>query len=134
MDNPTEELRILILEDVPAEAELEEIELREAGLVFSALRVDTREAFERALAEFKPGIVLADYRLPDFTGVEALDLVRKEDKDTPFILLSGTIGEEIAVQSLRAGATDYVLKQKRERLPSAIQRAVAPLLRRARSS
>jgi PAS domain S-box-containing protein len=125
-------LRILHLEDNPLDSQLVRDQLDLAGVAAELTLVSTRADFLAAIAKTKWDLILADYRLPDFTGVEALDLVRKEDKDTPFILLSGTIGEEIAVQSLRAGATDYVLKQKRERLPSAIQRAVAEVAERAR--
>ena len=77
-------------------------------------------------------MILADYRLPNFTGIEALKLVREKLPHTPFILLSGTIGELAAIESLKAGATDYVLKQNRERLPSSIVRAVAEAAERAR--
>ena len=72
MDQSVENIRILMLEDVPSDAELEEMELREAGLVFTSLRVDTREGFEQALDSFKPDIILADCRLPAYSGRDAL--------------------------------------------------------------
>ncbi len=127
-----QKLRILHLEDNPLDSQLVRDQLDLAGVAAELTLVSNRADFLAAIAKTKWDLILADYRLPDFTGVEALEIVRKEDRDTPFILLSGTIGEEIAVQSLRAGATDYVLKQKRERLPSAIQRAVAEVAERVR--
>ena len=77
-------------------------------------------------------LVLADYKLPDFNGLDALKLVRKKFPLLPFILMSGTIGEQAAIESLKAGATDYILKQKRDRLPSAVRRAVVEAGERAR--
>jgi PAS domain S-box-containing protein len=127
-----EMLRILHLEDNPLDSQLVRDQLAMAGVAAELTLVTTRTDFLAAIKKTKWDLILADYKLPDFTGVEALNLVRKDDKDTPFILLSGTIGEDIAVASLKAGATDYVLKQKRERLPSCIQRAVAEVAERAR--
>ncbi|HUV52390.1 MAG TPA: response regulator, partial [Dehalococcoidia bacterium] len=88
------ELRILILEDVPADAELEEHELRKAGLVFTSKIVDTREAFLKALDELIPDIILADYDFPVFNGLEALEIVKERCPEVPFILVTGRVGEE----------------------------------------
>ncbi len=119
------ELRILILEDVPSDAELEESELQDAGLVPSILRVDTREAFERALDEFKPSMVLADYRLPAYNGREALEYTRRNHPQVPVIMVTGVIGDEAAVELLKLGAKDYVLKDSLARLAPAIKRALS---------
>jgi PAS domain S-box-containing protein len=94
--------------------------------------VHDREGFVQALNEGQWDLVLADYKLPDYNGLDALKLVRKKFPHLPFILMSGTIGELAAIESLKAGATDYILKQKRERLPSAVRRAVAEAGERAR--
>src|SRR5512141_2519028 len=91
------ELRILILEDVPTDAELEENELRDAGLTFSLLRVDTRDAFEQALGEFKPNIVIADYRLPAYSGRDALEYTRRTHPHIPVVMATGALGDEAAV-------------------------------------
>ncbi len=119
------ELRILILEDVQSDAELEEAELRDAGLACTTLRVDTREAFERALEEFKPTVVLVDYRLPAYSGREALEYTRSTHPDIPVILATGAIGDEAAVEMLKLGAKDYVLKDRLARLAPAIRRALS---------
>ena len=118
------ELRILILEDVPADAELIERELRKGGIVFSSRRVETKEDFQKELRDFMPDIILADYSLPTFSGLSALLIVKKESPDVPFILVSGAIGEELAVKMLKEGATDYVLKSRLSHLVPAVNRAL----------
>ncbi len=125
MDKPLEDLRILLLEDVPSDAELEEAELRDAGLAFRALRVDTRMAFEQALDEFKPDIILADYRLPNYNGREALEYVRRTHPYIPCIMVTGALGDEAAVELLKLGARDYILKDSLARLAPAIQRTMS---------
>jgi len=127
MDQPSEKtgLRILMLEDVPSDAELEQSGLRDAGLVFTALRVDTREAFERALDEFKPDIVLADNSLPAYNGLEALEYVRHKHPQIPVIFVTGSLGDVAAVEMLKLGARDYVLKDELVRLAPAIKRSVS---------
>lgn len=125
MHNSGEELRILILEDMPSDAELEEYQLRDSGLVFTALRVDTRTEFERALESFSPDIVLADYRLPQYSGREALEYTRRTHPDIPVIMVTGMLGDEAAVELLKMGAHDYLLKNNLVRLPSAVQRALS---------
>ncbi len=119
------ELRILMLEDAPSDAELEESELREAGLVFTLLRVDTREAFEQALDEFKPNVVLADYRLPAYSGRDALEYTRRTHPQIPVIMVTGALGDEAAVELLKLGAKDYVLKDRLARLAPAVKRALS---------
>jgi PAS domain S-box-containing protein/putative nucleotidyltransferase with HDIG domain len=125
MDIPVEELRILLLEDVPSDAALEEGTLRDAGLVFTLLRVAKREAFERALDEFKPHIVLADYRLPAYNGHDALVYIRRTHPWVPVIIVTGSLGDEAAVELLKEGARDYVLKGHLARLVPAIKRAIS---------
>ncbi len=125
MDQSGEELRILILDDTPSDAELEEIELRDAGLAFTMLRVDTRKAFERALDEFKPNIVLADYKLPAYNGREALEYTQRMHPQIPVIMVTGAVGDEVAVELLKQGAKDYVLKDRLARLAPAIERVLS---------
>lgn len=117
-------LHILLLEDSPADAELNERMLRKAGIVFHSLRVDTLDAFTAALDTFHPDIILADYRLLGFTGLDALAIASRKAPQTSFILVSGVMGEELAVSSIRQGATDYILKDRLARLPEAVQRAL----------
>ncbi len=126
MDLPGEnqQSRILILEDVPTDAELMENALREAGLSFASRRVDTRDSFVQALAEFDPNIVLADYQLPSFDGRSALQIVQKTHPEVPVIVVSGVLGEG-AVYLLKEGARDYVLKDNLARLAPSIRRALA---------
>ncbi|MGE0130838.1 MAG: sigma 54-interacting transcriptional regulator [Blastocatellales bacterium] len=118
------ELRILILEDIAAHAELMERELRKAGMIFSAKRVATRAAFIAALGDFNPDLILADYSLPSFDGAAALSIAREQRPDAPFVFVSGAIGEELAIETLKQGATDYVLKQRLARLAPAARRAL----------
>jgi PAS domain S-box-containing protein len=116
--------RILMVEDNPLDAELIERELRRAGLDFSGPRVDAESAFRDALESTDPDVILADYNLPGFDGVSALKIAKSLVPETPFIFVSGSIGEERAVQTLREGATDYILKDRLSRLPAAITRAL----------
>jgi len=118
-----EKLRILLLEDVSTDAELAERELRNAKISFSTTRVATKEAYLAELTS-KPDIILADYSLPGFSGGEALALAREKCADIPFVFVSGAIGEERAIESLKQGATDYVLKQRLSRLVPAVKRAL----------
>ena len=118
-------LRILHLEDEADDAELVQAALRGDGLQCDIRNVDTRGAFLEALTRDRPDIVLSDFSLPEIDGLTALALVRERAPDVPFILVSGTLGEEAAVESLRSGATDYVLKHRLVRLAPAVRRAVA---------
>ncbi|MBK1640406.1 histidine kinase [Chromatium okenii] len=120
----SEQLRILLLEDHPADAELIERFLKKSGLVLLAQRVDQREPFLTALNDFRPDAILADYSLPQFDGLQALALVRQRDPDLPFIFVTGALGEEGAVELLCKGANDYVLKHLLTRLPMALERAL----------
>ncbi|HLZ97459.1 MAG TPA: response regulator, partial [Steroidobacteraceae bacterium] len=118
------ETKILMLEDVPEEAELLERELHKAGLAFVARRVQTRSAFIDALRQFEPDVILADSKLPAFDGRSALQIVRQKDPLLPVIMVTGALGDEAAVEFLIAGAIDYVLKDRLARLPPAVQRAL----------
>ena len=117
-------LRILILEDLPSDAELMVYELRQAGIAHSYRRVADREHFVAALAENWPDLILSDFHLPSFDGLEALALAQATCPDTPFIFVSGAMGEEVAIDTLKRGATDYVLKDRLSRLGPAVQRAL----------
>ena len=125
-------LHILHLEDNPADSLLVRDQLASEEVAADVRHVACRADFVRALDEGPWDLVLADYKLPDYNGLEALKLVRQKFPLLPFILISGTIGEQAAIESLKAGATDYVLKQKRDRLPAAVRRAVAEATERAR--
>jgi len=125
-------LQILHLEDNPADAMLVRDQFAHDELAADVRNVATKDDFVQALDDGRWDLVLADYKLPDYNGLDALKLVRQKFPNLPFILMSGTIGEQAAIESLKAGATDYVLKQKRDRLPSAVRRAVAEAAERAR--
>ena len=118
-------LRVLLIEDVPADAELEMHELRRAGLRVTPLIVETEQAFAQALRQFEPDVILSDFSMPGFDGMAALALARELSPEVPFVFVSGTIGEEYAIRALKSGATDYVLKSNLVRLPVAVERALA---------
>ncbi|KRG52588.1 hybrid sensor histidine kinase/response regulator [Stenotrophomonas beteli] len=115
-------LRILMLEDSALDAELITAQLQRAGLEFEAERLWTRNAFIEALDSRPFDVILADHVLPGFDGDAALALARERVPQTPFIFVSGTLTEELAVQALTRGARDYVVKQRLQRLPDAIRR------------
>lgn len=119
-----DKLNILILEDVASDAELMEDELTQAGLDYVARRVAGRSAFIKELEDFSPDLILADYSLPGFDGKAALKIVMDKCIDIPFIFVSGAIGEELAIELLKKGATDYVLKNKLTRLVPSVRRAL----------
>ena len=106
------------------DAELLNRELRQGGIFFDSCRVDTSEAFLGQLKEFKPDIVISDYKLPSFSGMDALELVRKTSPSVPFILVSGRIGEMGAIEAFKMGVTDVVLKGSVGRLVPSVQRAL----------
>ncbi|MGH6692388.1 MAG: GAF domain-containing protein, partial [Gammaproteobacteria bacterium] len=119
-----EQLRILVVEDSPADAELAMRELQRTGLALEFRRVDTEEGYRRALDDFRPQLILSDFSMPGFGGLAALDLAREKMPDVPFVFVSGTIGEDRAVEAMRRGATDYVLKDRMNRLVPVVQRAL----------
>src|SRR3954469_9591382 len=113
-----------MLEDNVADAELIRFALREGGLVFSLKRVDSKSAFLRVLEEHTPDVILLDYALPGFDGFSALTLAQTAYPDIPFIFVTGTLGEEVVIEMLKSGATDYVLKTRLSRLVPAVLRAL----------
>jgi PAS domain S-box-containing protein len=117
--------KVLDVEDVPSDAEMMLYELRQAGLCGETRRVWDRIGFVEALYEFRPEVILSDFSLPSFDGIAALGLRQQLCPETPFIIVSGSLGEERAVQILKAGATDYVLKNDLARLATAVERALA---------
>lgn len=124
-------IRILLLEDSALDAELLRAQLSRGGLAFETDLVDDRDAFVQALGAGGFDLILSDYSLPSFDGVTALALARDLAPDVPFIFVSGVLGEEFATEALKEGATDYVLKQRLGRLPSAVNRALAEARARA---
>ncbi len=117
-------LRILIVEDVASDAELMAYELRQANLPFTFRRVENDVEFLREIAQFHPDLILSDYHLPRFNGLAALALVQEKCPEVPFIFVSGAIGEDVAIDSMKRGATDYVLKDRLSRLAPAVKRAL----------
>ena len=118
-------LRVLLIEDSEDDAALLLRELKRSGFAPAVLRVDTPEALEAALRDGAWDVVLCDYSLPRLDAPTALAFVRGQGLDVPFIIVSGTIGEEKAVESLRAGAQDFVLKDRPARLGPTIDRELA---------
>lgn len=120
----TQKLKILQLEDIPTDAELINRILERSALLYIRLLVDNKADYIKALNEFQPDIVLSDHSLPSFNSVEALSLLKQSDLNIPFILITSTISEEFAVEIMKAGATDYILKDRTQRLPNAIANAL----------
>ncbi len=116
-------LKVLILEDRPVDAELISYELKRAGYSIISERVDTQTSYLKSL-QTPPDIILADYSLPQFTALEALRLLQERDLDIPFIVVTGTISEEAAVETMKEGAADYLLKDRLGRLAQAVERAL----------
>jgi DNA-binding NtrC family response regulator len=118
------DIRILMLEDDAADAELTKYALRKGGLDFSLERVETRDDYLHALETRRHELILSDYSLPGFDGHSALKIAREKCPETPFIFVTGTMGEEVAIETLKSGATDYVLKTRLSRLIPAVNRAL----------
>jgi diguanylate cyclase (GGDEF)-like protein len=121
---PGHPLQILIIEHSPADVELCLRELEKGGLTVTADVVETAEEFEQRIDAHPYDIILADYRFPQWTGMEALTVLQQRGKDIPFILVTGALGEETAVECIKKGASDYVLKDRMFRLPLAVHRAM----------
>jgi len=121
----TPSIRVLQVEDSALDAELVLAQLDEDGITYEVHLVDDAPRFVAAIEEFKPDIVLSDLSMPGFSGQHALELLRQRDEDLPFIFVSATLGEDAAIEALRNGATDYILKQNPARLASAVRRALA---------
>lgn len=124
MNGQSHKVRILQVEDSELDAELVQSELEEDGLDYEVRLVDDEQAYVAALDEFRPDIVLSDLSMPHFSGERALQILRARTADLPFIFISATLGEEAAIEALRSGATDYILKHNTARLPSAVRRAL----------
>ena len=116
-------LRVLLVEDRPSDAELIVLRLEEEGLDFEWSVVDAEAAYLAAL-DVAPDLILSDWNLPEFGGLRALELMRDRGLDIPFVIVSGTIGEEVAVDAIHRGADDYVLKDRLGRLGSAVNGAL----------
>ncbi len=121
--SPTSMVQILLLEDDPVDCELIESTLKSSGIASKLTYVTHRQDFLERLKKNTPDIILADYVLPRFDGIAALKLAQEICPQVPFILVSGVLGEEQAIEALKQGATDYVLKQRLERLGLAVRRA-----------
>jgi two-component system, cell cycle sensor histidine kinase and response regulator CckA len=117
-------LRILVIENSPADAELNLLELTRAGFRCEPKIVAMRAEFLELLGRFSFDIVLADYRLSGWTGMDAFAAIRQAGRDVPFILVTGTVGEEVAVECIKQGVTDFVLKEHSKRLPLVVARAL----------
>lgn len=126
-----EPLRVLLVEDVVTDAELVMHALKRDGIDAIFERVDSERALNDRIGAFAPQVVLSDFSLPGFSGMAALDLVHRVSPQTPFIFVSGTIGEERAIESLKSGAIDYVLKTNLARLGPAVRRALEQAAERA---
>ncbi|NBC85963.1 MAG: response regulator, partial [Bacteroidetes bacterium] len=119
-----EPLQILMLEDVATDAELIRAELESEDIAFDARRVTARDGFALALEAGDLDLILVDYNLPAFDGMEALEMALEHRPTVPVVFVSGAIGEERAIETLKQGATDYVLKDKLSRLGPAVKRAL----------
>lgn len=129
-DSAEQGARILILEDEPWDAEHAQRLLTDSGLAFTAVVVDTRASFVEQLTAFRPAIILSDFHLPGFSGEAALKIVQERCPEIPFVFWSGVLGDEAAVELIKQGAADYVLKDRPARLPSVIRRALAEVEQR----
>ena len=132
MKGPKTPIRVLLVEDNPDDAELVLRELRRYGFDPDWKRLDTEEEY---LASLRPDldIILSDFRMPHFDGLRALTLLKERELDVPFLLISGTVGEETAVAAMKLGATDYLLKDRLARLgPSVAQALEQSRLRKER--
>ncbi len=118
----TSDLRVLLVEDCESDALLILRQLQGEGYQVISKRLETRRAFEAAVRKEPWDLIISDYRLPEFSGVDALEILRRQGKDIPFILVSGYIGEETAVAAMKAGAHDYVMKDNLARLVPAVER------------
>lgn len=117
-------IHILHLEDDPYDASLVQGTLRAGGIVSTTTCVETEEHFVTALAQGGIDLILSDYTLPGFNGLSALKIAHAERPEVPFIFVSGTLGEDQAIESLKSGAADYVLKKHLSRLPETVHHAM----------
>lgn len=120
----TTAVRILMVEDASADAELVLRALAQTGIAVEHRCVDTETKFRQELDRFRPQVVLSDFSVPGFSGMQALHICRRHDPDIPFIFVSGSIGEDVAVEAMKAGAFDYVMKDNLIRLEASVRRAL----------
>jgi DNA-binding NtrC family response regulator len=120
-DNP---IRVLLIEDEANDALLIGHELRRAGIPFRTQRVETREEFVHELDSELPDVILSDHGLPKFDGFSALSIAKEKCPDVPFLFVTGSLGEEMIIETLKRGATDYVLKHRLSKLAPAVARAM----------
>src|ERR1700753_3340024 len=118
-----QKIKILHLEDMESDAMLAEAVLEKSGMAYDRIVVDNRADFVRALKSFKPDVVVSDHSLPGFNSLEALKIVKEGGYNLPFILLTSTVSEDFAVDVMREGASDYILKDRMQRLPAVIVNA-----------
>ncbi|MET0263280.1 MAG: response regulator, partial [Rariglobus sp.] len=116
-------LKILFVEDNPIDAELVLRQLRRDGVTLDVKRVDTEADFAASLSP-ELDLILSDYDLGSFNGLRALEIIKERDIEIPFILISGTIGEDLAVDAIKQGASDYLLKDRLARLGTAVNQAI----------
>jgi two-component system, NarL family, sensor histidine kinase UhpB len=119
------QIHILMVEDDDADADLEQHTLHKGGILFSLARVQTEANFIQELDRNPPDVILSDYSMPGFDGYAALNIAKKKRPEIPFIFVTGTMGEEVAIETLKNGATDYVLKTRLTRLVPAVHRALS---------
>src|SRR4029077_6869775 len=124
-------LQILHLEDNPRDAELIQATLETEGIVCDVTRVDTEADFCASLEHGSFDLILTDYTLPSFDGLSALKISMEKRPDVPFIFVSGTLGEEVAIEAMKIGATDYVLKERLSRIINSVRRALREAHERA---
>ncbi len=117
-------IKILHLEDSLSDAELADYELHKGNLIFEKRVVDNREEYEKMLSDFNPDIILSDHSLPSFNSFKALAILKERKLDIPFILVTATMSEEFAVDIMKQGADDYILKDRMQRLPSAVANSI----------
>jgi len=120
----TNSLKIIHIEDIASDAELVDRTLKKSGISFEKIIVDTRAEYIKALEDFDADIILSDHSLPAFNSLEALNILKGTGKLIPFILITSTVSEEFAVSVMKEGASDYVLKDRLQRLPSAVINAI----------
>ncbi len=125
-------LKILVVEDSEDDALLDIIQVENGGYNCKFKRVETAETLKQALNSENWDIIFSDYKMPNFNGLEALDIVKEYGKDIPFIMISGTIGEDVAVSAMKAGAQDYIMKDNLQRLLPAVEREIRESRNRAK--
>jgi signal transduction histidine kinase len=124
-------IHILALEDSVTDAELTGLTLKQGGVQFTSVRVETEKDYIHQIDEHPPDLILSDYALPGFDGYAALEIAKRKCPETPFIFVTGTMGEEVAIETLKNGATDYVLKHRLSRLVPSVHRALGEARERA---